>query len=460
MTDMKIFIVEDDPFELDWSVASLGVALARTPHRIVTYSRADNFLNDICRSSDERAICILDLNFKNQKKNGFDVLRQLKQALPRLFVIVRTHHSDGRHLSKAIELAADMICTKGSDDKLLMATIGRLAEQRTQAHPPVSLPKHIYPDSAIRVWNQRVPDVLRSAVQNIHISGPAGVGKEVYVDVLKSHVPSDIPFIRINCAAIHASLMESEFFGHAKGGFTGANRERRGYFSLADGGWLFLDEVACLSHEMQASLLRVLESGEFYPVGSEKLLTSQVRLVSACNVSLDDLVLAGKFRADLRDRLCELRVTVVGLEDTVEEIPGLIRHFCQGLKGGPYVISETAIQTLQHLDWQNGQRRSLRNTLRVMTEKSVNRILTPAGIPAELLQSAKSVPEETDFEYAVLQLLVGKMEAYSRVHPKASLRSLAKYLKLSRSTLSRKLARARQRGVLPEALEFPSELKA
>lgn len=178
--------------------------------------------------------------------------------------------------------------------------------------------------------NRALEISLQVAVTNMSVlvTGESGVGKEVFSKIIHQYSPrKHNKYIAVNCGAIPEGTIESELFGHIKGSFTSADRDRKGYFAEADKGTIFLDEVGELPMSMQAKLLRVLESGEFLPVGSSKTLRVDVRIVAATNVNLLDAINKGRFREDLYYRLCQVSIFVPPLRDRKDDIYLLFRRF-------------------------------------------------------------------------------------------------------------------------------------
>lgn len=228
---------------------------------------------------------------------------------------------------------------------------------------------------------------LRKAIEKIElvapthatvlITGESGTGKELIARAIhQSSERSERPLIRVNCAAVPRELFESEFFGHVKGAFTGAVRDRAGRFELANGGTLFLDEVGEIPLELQSKLLRVLQEGQLERVGADKTQTIDVRVIAATNRDLSAEVDAGRFREDLFFRLNVFPIHAAALRERKEDIPLLVAHFLQGLGrrfGRERLrISEADVHRLQAYDWP-GNIRELQNLL----ERAV--IVSPAG---------------------------------------------------------------------------------
>jgi transcriptional regulator with GAF, ATPase, and Fis domain len=188
------------------------------------------------------------------------------------------------------------------------------------------------------------------------------------------------PLVTVNCAALSESLLESELFGHTRGSFTGAYRDKVGQFQLAHQGTLFLDEVGEMSPRMQALLLRVLENGEVQPIGSDGPRTRvDVRVIAATNVDLDDSVAAGRFRSDLLYRLRVIYLRVPPLRDRREDIPVLIDHFLSSARGR-LSVSDAAMQLLIAYRWP-GNVREVRNVVEQMLARVAGGVILPAHLP-------------------------------------------------------------------------------
>jgi len=172
-----------------------------------------------------------------------------------------------------------------------------------------------------------LPDIAESEC-NVLIEGPSGSGKELFAQVIHNLSPRRYgPYIKINCAALPANLLESELFGYEKGAFTDAKRDKPGQFSLASGGTLLLDEIGEMDNSLQVKLLRVLNNGEYRPLGSAKTLHTDARIVAATNAKLDDLIESGKFRRDLYYRINVVNINIPRLSERPEDIPLLVSHF-------------------------------------------------------------------------------------------------------------------------------------
>jgi transcriptional regulator with GAF, ATPase, and Fis domain len=220
------------------------------------------------------------------------------------------------------------------------------------------------------------------------IYGETGTGKELIARAIHNiSQRSKGNFVKLNCAAIPTGLLESEMFGHEKGAFTGAISTRKGKFELADGGTIFLDEVGDLHAASQAKLLRVLQEGEFHRVGGEEPVRVAVRVVSATNRSLTDLVAQQKFREDLYYRLCVVPIRVPSLRERPQDIAPMadyfLEDFCVRNNFHPKRIDAETYERLEAYSWP-GNARELRNIIERMAILTAGNVLTPESVPVEI----------------------------------------------------------------------------
>jgi len=228
------------------------------------------------------------------------------------------------------------------------------------------------------------------------IQGESGTGKELVAHAIHTLSPRvDGPFIRVNCAALTETLLESELFGHEKGAFTGAHARKTGRFELADGGTLFLDEIGELSFNVQAKLLRVLQERTFERVGGEKTIKVDVRIIAATNRDLLKEAQEGRFREDLYYRLSVFPISIPPLRDRQEDIPYLANHFLKKLRdyGQTKTLSPEVLTQLLAYDWP-GNVRELENVVERMVIVSQGEVIGLEGLPVLSTPSKeKKVPE-------------------------------------------------------------------
>jgi two-component system response regulator HydG len=225
---------------------------------------------------------------------------------------------------------------------------------------------------------------------SVLIEGRSGTGKELLAKAIHNNsLRRDKPFRPVNCAGLTETLLESELFGHVKGAFTGAAADRKGLFEIADKGTLFLDEIGDMPLNMQAKLLRVVEDGIVIPVGSNKPIVVDVRIISATNQSLTQLIEEKKFRQDLYFRIKGVNVSLPALRDRADDIPEMLEHFLTeaAAETGLNVtgITQAAMTALTNYDWP-GNIRQLRNTIRTMVVMCDRDQLDIQDIPADMRQ--------------------------------------------------------------------------
>ena len=242
-------------------------------------------------------------------------------------------------------------------------------------------------NSKIQAVFQQITDVAQYDFP-VHLFGETGTGKELVANAVHNESRrGGAPFVPINCGALPEGLIESELFGHVKGAFSGAVRDKKGRFELADGGSIFLDEVAELSKPMQVKLLRFLQEGTFEKVGGERTLSVNVRVISATNKDLKKEVQQGVFREDLFYRLSVIPIQIPPLRERRNDIPLLAEHFIRQVteQSGqhPPGISETALSLMMDYAWP-GNVRELQNAVQFAIVKCNKKIITPDDLPLEL----------------------------------------------------------------------------
>jgi two-component system response regulator HydG len=288
-------------------------------------------------TKDPADVVVTDLRMKTV--DGLDVLEAVKQVDASVPVVIMTAFGAVESAVEAMRRGAYSYLTKPFELQALRSLVESACRERRLARENVRLRQTLHENlSARRLLGQSLPmRQLRALIERVAaasspvlISGETGTGKELVALAIHADGPrGDKPFVAVNCAALPEHLLESELFGHARGAFTGAAQARRGLFVEADNGTLFLDEVGDLPLPLQGKLLRVLQSGEVRPVGSESVRTVDVRCIAATHKDLSVLVEKEVFREDLFFRLDVLRVPVPALHERVEDIPGLVDHFLQ-----------------------------------------------------------------------------------------------------------------------------------
>ncbi len=304
---------------------------------------------------------------------GIDGMTGLQRFLvrdPELPVIVVTAFGTVETAVEAMKLGAFDFIRKPFDPSELQIVIERALRHRRLVRENARLRSQVQRESGPRrivgkskAMTRVLNLATRVAPSNfpVLILGESGTGKDMLAEHIHARsARADKPFISLNCSAIPENLLESELFGHEKGAFSGANQARAGFFAEADGGTLFLDEIGDMTLSLQPKLLRVLQNGEYYRVGSRKLAGTDIRLICASNRNIEELVEAGTFRGDLFYRINTLRLDLPPLRERPEDIPLLVEHFLARLRADnpavPESVAPTAMAALLASRWRGNVR--------------------------------------------------------------------------------------------------------
>ena len=322
-------------------------------------------------------------DIKMPKKDGIEVLDFIRNHTPTTPVVMISGHGNLETAVKAMRMGAFDYISKPPDLNHLLSTVRSAIRSKTQ---PTTIPKAVKKQNASQ---QMIGE--SDAIQRIHkliskvaptqarvlVQGPNGSGKELISDAIhKNSLRHKGPFVEVNCAAIPSELIESELFGHVKGAFTSAHKDRKGKFEAAHGGTLFLDEIGDMSLPAQAKVLRALQEHKIQRVGSDKDISVDVRIVAATNKDLSKEIIEKRFREDLFHRLAVIEIQVPPLNNRRSDIPLLIDHFNAALS--PFKsIEEGAIQLLTGMNW-TGNVRQLRNVVERLHILSDDRITADA----------------------------------------------------------------------------------
>jgi two-component system NtrC family response regulator len=325
--------------------------------------------------------------------DGIELLERARDVQPDLKIVLITAHGTVDQAVEAVKRGAFDYITKPFDDDKLFTVVEKAGAFRTleaenrrlrgQLRRSESARRLIGVSSAFKEM-LRLVDRVAATDATILLTGDSGTGKELVARTIHERSErADGPFVAVNCGAIPRELVESELFGHVKGAFTGATRDKRGRFELADGGTILLDEIGDLPMDLQVKLLRVLQERVIEPVGSERARAVDVRVIAATNANLRDAVAAGRFREDLFYRLNVIPLHVPALAERTEDIPVLARAFVERLAGGDPVRIDTALmERLVSHDWP-GNVRELENLIERMVLLRRSDVLTPADLPGD-----------------------------------------------------------------------------
>mgnify|MGYP001312239831 FL=1 len=359
---------------------------------------------------DTYHIALLDVKLPDC--NGLDLLQKLNKAIPTCRAIVMTGYSTVKVAVEAIKLGASDYIEKPFDDiDELETMIDQLLGKRTEipSHEE-KIAQYASMSGIILGEHHQMQELLTLAYKiapknvNVLINGETGTGKELFAYFIHlASKRSENPFVGINCGAITETLLESELFGHERGAFTGATKERKGVFEIANRGTLFLDEVGDASLSTQIKLLRVVETGEFMRVGGERLQKTNTRIISATNVDLNEAVQKGTFREDLLYRLNVVTLALPPLRERKEDIPKIVRHFLDKQDEKLEIATDT-MSLLIDYDWP-GNVRELSNVIKhaVSLLEHDEKVITPYHLPERVYKKKPMVEvtkatEINDFE--------------------------------------------------------------
>ena len=381
-----IVIVDDEP-----NIGlSLRLILEGEGYRVSICESAAGF--NAQRATGHVDLYLVDLRLADG--NGIDLLRSLRQRGDETPVVMISGHGTIRDAVEATRSGAfDFLEKPLARDRVLLVVKNALERSDLQlenqryrelvGEGPRMIGHSVVFQRAVSEATQ-----VARADAGVLLTGESGTGKELLAERIHRESPfASRPFVKVNCAAIPTELIESELFGHEKGAFTGAAALRRGRFELADGGSIFLDEVGDLHEASQAKLLRVLQDGEFQRLGGEQSIRVTVRVISATNRRLDELIADGKFRQDLFYRLSVVPIRVPALRERREDVRDLVAYFlaefCARNNFKPKTMDDEVLPVLERYDWP-GNVRELRNAVERMAILTPGNRITVDSVPLEI----------------------------------------------------------------------------
>jgi len=392
----RVLVVDDDRIILD----SLAEFLRLEGYEVAAAATLRDAVDLLEEASIDLILC--DVNMPGG--NGFELLHLVQRRFPAAVPIMMTGYGTIESAVESIKMGAYDYLTKPIVDDELSVCLERalarqtllrenraLKQQLNERHGPDQIIGHDY--RMLRVFDL-IETVAESPV-NVLIQGPSGTGKSVVARVLHQRSDRrDRAFVEVSCGAIPETLLESELFGHAKGAFTGAVADKAGKFKAADGGTLFLDEIDAASPALQVKLLRVLQTREFEPVGSNKTESVDTRVLFATNVDLERAVREGRFREDLFFRVNVVTIEMPSLADRISDVPILARWFIDRHAremGRPVSgIDDEAVRALQRYSWP-GNVRELEHTMARAVVLCKARRVAVRDLPDKLLERADEI---------------------------------------------------------------------
>ena len=376
-----IWIIDDEE-----SIRTICTSALEDLFNVESFSSASEAL--LALNSNKPDLIITDIKMPGM--SGLEFLNKVSEKFPNLPTIIITAHANIDNALSAYKGGAFEYLTKPFD----IDEIRKLAIKATKSSKPAqndvvqeSNGKIVGKAESMQEVFKAIGKISKTNI-TVLIRGESGTGKELIAQSVHTNSSrSNEPFIAINVAAIPHELLESELFGHEKGSFTGAQSQRIGRFEQALGGTLFLDEIGDMHPELQTRLLRVLSSHEFYRVGGQKPIKSDVRIIAATNQNIEDLIKTGQFREDLYHRLNVFRIELPPLRKRKGDIPALVEYFLKKsadeVKSERKDIEENALDILNEYSWP-GNIRQLENTCRYITVMAPSTNITIDDIPDEV----------------------------------------------------------------------------
>jgi DNA-binding NtrC family response regulator len=393
----SILLADDE----DKILKRLGRALRDEGHEVIEAQSA----REAQRQLGERTFDLLVVDNLMPGMTGLELIRDMAQTMPqseRPQVLMMTAHATVESAIEAMKLGAlDYLQKPFEVDELLALVRHALEHQRLRSERQYLISERsaefnqygiVGRSRAMQEVIQRA-ELVAQTKSTVLITGETGTGKEMVARAIHHRsAQREMPLIKVNCAAIPETLLESELFGHVRGAFTGAVTTKRGRFALADGGTIFLDEIGTMTPAIQAKLLRVLQEREFEPLGSERTQRIDVRVIAATNRDLKQLVSEAKFQEDLYYRLNVIPIQIPALRERREDIPVLIEHFVEKhrQRTGKRIdrVEDDVVAVLARYEWP-GNVRELENTIERAVVLATGPTLTVASVS---LLGATSAP--------------------------------------------------------------------
>jgi two-component system, NtrC family, response regulator HydG len=443
-----ILVVDDERSTLE----ALSAILRREGHVVFTAVSAQEALVQL-EEGEELDLLLSDVRMP--KMDGLELLRHIKAHQAEIVVIMMSGHQDVMAAVEAMKAGAFDYLVKPFGREEVVRTIQKALAHRSLLVENLALKRQVrYQGVRSQVigsspaWRKVVEMVEQIAPSRatVLIAGESGTGKELIAGLIHQLSPrADRPFVTLNAAALPATLLEAELFGHEKGAFTGAQQRKLGRFELADGGTLFLDEIGDMPPEVQVKILRVLQDGAFERLGSTRTLQVDVRVVAATNKDLMQEVEAGRWRLDLYYRLNVISLRLPALRERREDIPLLVAHFLRkyAAQNNKQVsgIQQQVLQSLQSADWP-GNVRELENVIERAVVLAKDPIIGIAELPGHI-QEKELAPAPGDHFALPCNATLAEIEREAIVqalqHSGGNRQATARSLNIGLATLYRKL---------------------
>ena len=363
MAEGRILIIDDEDSIREY----LSMMLEREGYEVTASEDGKKAL----RLNTKKAHDVVITDIQLPGISGLDVLTTLRETDPTIPVIIITGHSSQESAIEALNIGAFYYLLKPVSNEELKQVVRTALQMRRLRDENTDLERALHPTGKREMVGESggiasvfdLIDRVAKTSSTVLLHGESGTGKELVAQAIHARsARSEKRFVSINCGALPETLLESELFGHVKGSFTGAIRDKKGLFVVAEGGTFLLDEVSETSTAIQVKLLRVLQEREVVPVGGTKPTKVDVRVIAATNADLEKAIEEGRFRKDLYYRLNVIPITIPPLRERREDIPLLVEHFLNRFAGGAKRVSDDAMEILSSYDWP-GNVRELENII-------------------------------------------------------------------------------------------------
>ncbi|RJP59942.1 MAG: sigma-54-dependent Fis family transcriptional regulator [Ignavibacteriales bacterium] len=443
---MNIVVVDDEKTKR----ITMTDALRKAGYDVESFASSILALSYI----EKNNVDVVVTDIRMPELDGFEVLDKVKSINRNIAVIMITAFGTIESAVDAMKKGAYDYITKPFSSEQLLLLIQKYEKVKSLLDENISLRKRLEERYSfhnlvgkskpmIELFDQI--EMISASEMSVLIEGESGTGKEIVANAIHYNSPrKEKPFVKLSCAALNDSLLESELFGHVKGAFTGAYKEKQGRFELANGGSLFLDDVDDIPMSSQVKLLRVLQEREFEKVGSAKPIKVDVRVICATKVDLWEQVKKNLFREDLYYRLRVIPMRIPSLRERKEDIPLLVDHFVKKSGRGDLRFTPEAIELISCFDWP-GNIRQLENAIYRLTALTKEKVITKSIIPEDLICGQKrsngisfNFNDSVDLTQIVdnieIEAINWALEKAERNQTKA-----AEFLRLKRTTLRDKM---------------------
>lgn len=426
-------------------LGSFDVDVATTPHETITKLQTKSY-----------QLVLLDISFSSRGEEGIDLIPEIRRDAPDTDIVMMTSHAQGTVIGRCMQLGASDYITKDHLDdsdvvrRCLRAALDRCNAKRSNDDIGKKLARKVgatFASKSMQAIYAELAYIRNEPKMHVLITGETGVGKELIARAI-ARDDEDAPFFPVNSSCFSKDLLEGELFGHEKGSFTGAEKQKIGLFELANDGDLFFDEVATLSPEHQTKLLRVVQSGEFYRIGGTKLMKTTARVIAATNEDLNAMVRDGKFREDLLQRFQRYKIHIPPLRERKEDIPVIVEATIKR-SGKPHIeVNPNVMNIFMSHSWPRNVRQ-LEDTVVSAIIKSNGETLTIGDLPKSLFEtstkqetkhSGLDIATDMKFEVAVEHFSAAYLRsAIDKLPRPVTLETLGDAVGMSKSALQRRL---------------------